>query len=81
MRRRSSRLGVALAGSWIPALVFGIPGDSVTAIVIGVLMMKNITPGPEIFTDPARATLVCRGPKPIAALKEVGLPGGAASPG
>jgi TctA family transporter len=48
----------SLAGAWIPALVFGIPGDSVTAIVIGVLLMKNITPGPEIFTDPARATLV-----------------------
>jgi len=27
----------ALAGAWIPALVFGIPGDSITAIVIGVL--------------------------------------------
>ncbi|QDT63884.1 tripartite tricarboxylate transporter permease [Calycomorphotria hydatis] len=39
----------ALAGSWVPALVFGIPGDSVTAIVIGVLMMKNVTPGPTIF--------------------------------
>ena len=39
----------ALAGAWIPALVFGIPGDSITAIVIGVLLMKNIKPGPEIF--------------------------------
>ena len=39
----------ALAGAWIPALVFGIPGDSVTAIVIGVLMMKDLRPGPEIF--------------------------------
>ncbi|HKJ69631.1 MAG TPA: tripartite tricarboxylate transporter permease [bacterium] len=39
----------ALAGSWIPALVFGIPGDSITAIVIGVLLMKNVNPGPEIF--------------------------------
>jgi TctA family transporter len=39
----------ALAGAWVPALVFGIPGDSVTAIVIGVLLMKNVTPGPEIF--------------------------------
>jgi putative tricarboxylic transport membrane protein len=39
----------ALAGAWIPALVFGIPGDSVTAIVIGVLLMKNIKPGPDIF--------------------------------
>jgi TctA family transporter len=39
----------ALAGAWIPALIFGIPGDSVTAIVIGVLMMKDLRPGPEIF--------------------------------
>jgi putative tricarboxylic transport membrane protein len=39
----------ALAGAWIPALVFGIPGDSITAIVIGVLYMKNMNPGPTIF--------------------------------
>ena len=41
----------ALAGSWIPALVFGIPGDSITAIVIGVLYMKNMNPGPSLFTN------------------------------
>jgi len=40
----------ALAGAWIPALVFGIPGDSITAIVIGVLYMKNMNPGPTLFT-------------------------------
>ncbi|MEM7234116.1 MAG: tripartite tricarboxylate transporter permease [Planctomycetota bacterium] len=39
----------ALAGAWMPALILGIPGDSVTAIVIGVLLMKNVTPGPEIL--------------------------------
>ena len=39
----------ALGSAWIPALVFGIPGDSVTAIAIGVLLMKNIHPGPDIF--------------------------------
>ncbi|MCA9203662.1 MAG: tripartite tricarboxylate transporter permease [Planctomycetales bacterium] len=39
----------AIGSAWIPALVFGIPGDSVTAIAIGVLLMKNITPGPNIF--------------------------------
>lgn len=43
----------SLAGAWIPALVFGIPGDSITAIVIGVLYMKNLNPGPMIFvTNP-----------------------------
>ncbi|MEX0770982.1 MAG: tripartite tricarboxylate transporter permease, partial [Balneolaceae bacterium] len=41
----------ALAGTWIPSLVFGIPGDSITAIVIGVLLMKNLNPGPDIFID------------------------------
>ena len=41
----------ALAGAWIPALVFGIPGDSITAIAIGVLYLKNMNPGPTMFTD------------------------------
>ncbi len=41
----------ALAGAWIPALVFGIPGDSITAIVIGVLYMKNLNPGPTLFLN------------------------------
>jgi TctA family transporter len=39
----------ALGGAWIPALVFGIPGDSITAIVIGVLYMKGMNPGPTVF--------------------------------
>ncbi len=39
----------AVAAAWIPALVFGIPGDSITAIVIGVLYMKNMNPGPSVF--------------------------------
>jgi len=41
----------AVSGAWIPALVFGIPGDSITAIVIGVLYLKNIIPGPMVFTN------------------------------
>ncbi len=39
----------ALGGAWIPALVFGIPGDSITASVIGVLYMKGMNPGPTVF--------------------------------
>jgi TctA family transporter len=39
----------ALGGAWIPALVFGIPGDSITAVVIGVLYMKGMNPGPTVF--------------------------------
>jgi len=39
----------ALSGAWVPTLVFGIPGDSITAIVIGVLYLKGLEPGPIIF--------------------------------
>ncbi len=47
----TSANSAGLAGAWVPALVFGIPGDSITAIVIGVLLMKNVKPGPEIFEN------------------------------
>lgn len=39
----------SLAGAWVPATVFGIPGDSITAIAIGVLYMKGMNPGPMVF--------------------------------
>jgi TctA family transporter len=39
----------ALAGAWVPTIVFGIPGDSITAIVLGVLILKGMEPGPAIF--------------------------------
>ncbi|MBN9455405.1 MAG: tripartite tricarboxylate transporter permease [Bosea sp.] len=45
----TSANNAALGGAWIPALVFGIPGDSITAIVIGVLYMKGMNPGPSVF--------------------------------
>ena len=45
----SSANNAAVAGTWIPALVFGIPGDSMTAIIIGVLYMKGMNPGPTVF--------------------------------
>jgi TctA family transporter len=41
----------SLAGAWIPAIVFGIPGDSITAIAIGVLYLKHMNPGPTIFIN------------------------------
>ncbi|ARS52539.1 tripartite tricarboxylate transporter permease [Kushneria konosiri] len=41
----------AIGGAWTPALVFGIPGDSVTAIAIGILLLNGMSPGPRIFTD------------------------------
>ena len=43
----------ALAGAWIPALVFAIPGDTITAIAIGVLYLKGMNPGPTVFINNA----------------------------
>ena len=45
----TSANNAAVAGAWIPALVFGIPGDAVTAIVLGALMVYDIKPGPMVF--------------------------------
>ena len=41
----------AVAGAWTPALCFGIPGDTVTAIAIGVLFLKGLQPGPLVFSQ------------------------------
>lgn len=45
----TSSNNAAVASAWIPALALGLPGDTVTAIVLGVFMMKGITPGPLLF--------------------------------
>ena len=47
----TSNNNAALSAAWIPAMVFGIPGDAVTAIAVGVLVMKGINPGPTIFIN------------------------------
>ena len=41
----------ALSAAWIPAMVFGIPGDAVTAIAVGILFMKGLNPGPQLLTQ------------------------------
>ncbi len=43
----------SLASGWVPALLFGVPGDTITAIAIGVLYMKGLNPGPTLFTEKA----------------------------
>lgn len=49
----TSANNAAVGGAWIPALIFGIPGDAVTAIVLGALVMYDIKPGPMIFQQNA----------------------------
>lgn len=36
-------------GALIPLLTLGVPGDMVTAVVLGALMIQGITPGPLLF--------------------------------
>ena len=38
-------------GALIPTLSLGIPGDSVTAVIIGALMVQGLRPGPLLFRD------------------------------
>ncbi len=45
----TSANNAAVGGAWIPALVFGVPGDAVTAIVLGAFLVYDIVPGPQIF--------------------------------
>ncbi|MEM7735137.1 MAG: tripartite tricarboxylate transporter permease [Deinococcota bacterium] len=47
----TSSNNAAVASAWIPALALGLPGDTVTAIVLGVFLMKGITPGPQLFEN------------------------------
>ena len=47
----TSANNAAIGGTWIPALVFGLPGDSITAIVLGAMLMYGLRPGPMIFTQ------------------------------
>lgn len=37
-------------GALIPLLTLGVPGDGVTAVLLGAFRMQNINPGPSLFT-------------------------------
>lgn len=43
----NATIGTAL----IPTLAFGIPGSSTAAVLMGLLMIHNIIPGPRLFLD------------------------------
>lgn len=43
-------------GSLIPTLTLGIPGNSVTAILLGGLVIQGLRPGPDLFTVHGKTT-------------------------
>lgn len=55
---KGSREGIAAAeaannsmcgGAFVPMLMFGIPGDPTTAVVLGVLVINGLQPGPRLL--------------------------------
>ena len=57
-----SREGIAAAesgnnsmcgGAFVPMLMFGIPGDPTTAVVLGVLIINGLQPGPRLLVQQA----------------------------
>lgn len=41
----------AVGGAYIPMLTLGIPGDAVTAVIIGALYIKGLNPGPLLLVE------------------------------
>jgi putative tricarboxylic transport membrane protein len=38
-------------GAMIPLMTLGVPGDAVTAIVLGAFIIRGLRPGPSLFTE------------------------------
>ena len=41
----------AATGAFVPMLTLGIPGSGTTAVMLGALLLYNIQPGPQLFTE------------------------------
>ena len=51
------------AGDLVPMLALGIPGDAVTAVMLGALLIHGVQPGPQLMSDPRTSrqrSLKCR---------------------
>lgn len=40
-----------VGGALIPLLTLGIPGDTMTAVLVGALLIHGLRPGPQLFTE------------------------------
>lgn len=41
----------SVGGSLIPLIALGVPGDTITAVLMGALMLHGLTPGPLLFAN------------------------------
>ena len=39
------------SGALVPTLALGVPGDPITAVMLGALIIQGVTPGPRLFVD------------------------------
>ncbi|MEO8249550.1 MAG: tripartite tricarboxylate transporter permease [Burkholderiales bacterium] len=46
-----SENNAAVDGAYIPMLTLGIPGDAVTAVIIGALYIHGLNPGPLLMIE------------------------------
>ncbi|MDQ7842182.1 MAG: tripartite tricarboxylate transporter permease [Armatimonadota bacterium] len=40
-----------MGGDLIPTMSLGVPGDSITAVLMGALLIQGLRPGPQLFTE------------------------------
>ncbi len=45
-------------GALIPMLCLGVPGDTVTSVMLGALTLIGVKPGPQLFVNPDGVTIV-----------------------
>ena len=43
-----------VAGALVPLLILGIPGSAAAAVLLGVFLLHNLQPGPQIFVEQAQ---------------------------
>ena len=43
-----------VGATFIPLLTIGIPGDIITAVIMGAFMIQGLIPGPLLFKDHAQ---------------------------
>ena len=41
----------AVGGALVPLLTLGLPGDTMTAVLVGALLVHGLQPGPQLFTN------------------------------
>ena len=68
----------SVGGAMVPLLALGIPGSATTAVLIGAMMIHDLTPGPQLFLSSPEMIYAIFGVMLIAqfVLLSVGLAGG-----